>query len=433
MRFCVSIAAAMLAFARLAGAADAPTFNRDIAPILYRNCVTCHRPDNIAPFSLLTYDEAASRARAIASATERRYMPPWKPEPGYGDFEGTRRLTDAEIDTIQSWAAAGAPEGDRFSRPVPPSFSERWQLGTPDLVVKMPEPFTIPIHSHDVYQCFVLPLDLPEDKVVSAIEFRPGNRKAVHHSIFFMDTRGAGRWIDGGDAETGYRCFGGPGFAATGLGGWVPGATPMRLPDGVGRILRKGSDLVIQNHYHQTGSDNTDQSSVALYFSKLPVRNTVFGFPVGRPDLVIPAGDKRYRVASSFTTPVDLDVIGITPHMHLLGSEIRAWATLPDGSVKRMIWIKRWDFNWQGEYRYRRSQRLPKGTRIDVETFYDNSAENPRNPNTPPRLVQWGESTTDEMNVVFFQCQTANRLDEFTVMAEVVFQQPGWIGRVRAP
>ena len=429
-RLSVLMAAGLLAAVCLTFAADAPTFNRDVAPILYRNCVTCHRPDNIAPFSLLTYDDAAQRARAIAAATRSRYMPPWKPEPGHGDFEGVRRLTDAEIDIIQSWTAAGAPEGDRSARPTPPSFSERWQLGTPDLVLKMPEPFTIPIHGHDVYQCFVLRLNLSDDKVVSAIEFRPGNRQALHHSIFFMDTRGVGRWRDGGDEETGYRCFGGPGFAATGLGGWVPGATAIRLPDGVGRMLRKGSDLIIQNHYHPRGSDNTDQSSVALYFSKVPVQKTVFGFPVGKPDLVIPAGEKSHRVASSFVTPIDLDVIGITPHMHLLGSEVRVWATLPDGSVKRMIWIRRWDFNWQGEYRYKRVQHLPKGTRIDVETVYDNSADNPRNPNEPPKVVRWGESTTDEMNVVFFHCQTPNRLDELAVLSEVIFQQPAWLGLV---
>jgi hypothetical protein len=430
MRCCLLTAAAILASASLAVGADAPTFNRDVAPILYRNCVTCHRPDNIAPFSLLTYKSAAARARTIASATRRRYMPPWKPEPGHGDFEGVRRLTGFEIDTIQSWADAGAPEGDPSARPVPPSVGERWQLGTPDLIVKMQEPFKIPIHGHDVYQCFVVPLNLPEDKVISAIEFRPGNRKMLHHSIFFMDTRGVGRWRDGGDEDPGYKCFGGPGFTAIGLGGWVPGATPIRLPDGVGRVLRKGSDLVIQNHYHPQGADNIDQSSIALYFSKVPVQKTVFGFPVGKPDLVIPAGESRYRVASSFVTPIDLDVIGITPHMHLLGSEVRVWATLPDGSVKRMIWIKRWDFNWQGEYRYKRVQHLPKHTRIDVETFYDNSANNPRNPTERPRVVRWGESTTDEMNVVFFQCQTANRLDEWTVLSEVIFQQPAWLGLV---
>lgn len=405
-------------------AADAPTFNRDIAPILYRNCVSCHRPGDIAPFSLLTYADAAKRARAIASATKRRYMPPWKPEPDYGDFEGVRRLSQADIDTIEAWANSGAPQGDPSVRATPPKSTESWQLGPPDVVLKMPEPFAIPTGGHDVYQCFVLPLNLPEDRAVSAIEFRPGNRKTVHHSLFFVDRQGVGRWKDGGDEEPGYRCFGGPGFPPiTMLGGWVPGATATKLPNGVGRLVMKGSDLVIQNHYHPTGGEDTDQSSIALYFSKVPVQKTVFGFPIGRTDLVIPPGEKRYRVASSFVVPLDLEVIGITPHMHLLGSEVRVWATRPDGSVKPMVWIRRWDFNWQGEYRYKRPLQLPKGTRIDVETFYDNSADNPRNPNRPPQTVRWGESTTDEMNVVLIQCQTANRGDEFVVLTEVLSQQ----------
>ena len=410
-----------------ASAAEAPTFNHDIAPILYRHCTSCHRPGDIAPFPLLTYKDAATRADDIASATKTRYMPPWKPEPNYGDFQGVRRLTGTEIATIQSWAKAGAPQGDPSAPPKPPQFTDGWQLGRPDLVLTMPEPFTIPA-SHDIYQCFVLPLKLPEDKAVSAVEFRPGNRKILHHSIFFLDTRGAARWKDGGSPEPGYRCFGGPGFPASGMvGGWTPGATAAKLPSGVVRMLTKGSDLVIQNHYHPMGRNDTDQSSIALYFSKVPVQKTVFGIPVGTPDLVIPAGEKRYRVATSFVAPIDLDVIGITPHMHLLGSEMNARATLPDGSVEPMIWIRRWDFNWQGQYNYKRLLRLPKGTRIDVESFYDNSTGNPRNPNHPPQTVRWGESTTDEMNVVFIHCQTANPRDEFTVLAEVVFQQPAWI------
>lgn len=423
----VAIGLILIPYRVLAG--EVPTFNRDIASILYRNCASCHRPGDIAPFSLLTYADAARHAVAIASQTKRRFMPPWRPEPNFGDFEGVRRLTQAEIDTIQAWVNAGAPRGDPAARPKPPPFAEGWHLGTPDLVVKMPEPFTIPAHGHDVYQCFVLPLNLPEDREVSAIEFRPGNRKAVHHSIVFVDTRGVGRWKDGGDQEPGYRCFGGPGFQATlALGSWTPGAMPIRLPDGVGRILRKGSDLILQSHYHWSGPEDTDQSSIALYFSKVPIQKTVFGVPVGRPDLVIPAGSKRYRVASSFVTPIDLEVIDITPHMHLLGTEVRVWATLPNGSVKPMIWIKRWDFNWQGQYRYKRPVRLPRGTRIDVETFYDNSSDNPRNPNHPPQIVRWGENTTDEMNVVFIECQSANRWDQLTILTEVVFQQPAWVG-----
>ncbi len=427
MRLRLLLAISVLAILSDPAAAQVPTFNADVAPILYRHCVVCHRPGDIAPFSLVTYPDAAKRARLVASATQRRAMPPWKPEPDYGEFEGTRRLSDREIAMIEAWANAAAPEGDP-PRPSPPQFGDGWRLGQPDLVIKMPEPFVIPAEGHDIYQCFAVRLDLPEVKVLSAVEFRPGSRKAVHHSIFFVDARRVGRWRDGGSQEPGYRCFGGSGVSPTAmLGGWVPGATPGKLPDGVGTLLKKGADLVIQNHYHPTGRQETDQSAIALYFSKVPTHKTLFGIPVGQPDLVLPAGEKRYRVTSSYVTPIDLEVVGIMPHMHLLGSEIRVWATLPDGTVKPMIWIKRWDFNWQGQYRYRRPFQLPKGTRIDVESFYDNSADNPRNPNRPPKTVRWGESTTDEMNVVLIQCQTANPGHEMIALTDAVLQQPAWL------
>ena len=422
------LAVGLLTIAPSPATAQSLTFNADVAPILYRHCVACHRPGDIAPFSLLTYEDASPRSALIASATAEGRMPPWKPEPDYGDFHGVRGLTESEISTLQVWTKAGAPRGDTAPPSPPPAAEAGWRLGVPDRVLEMPAPFTIAAEGPDVYQCFVLPLDLAEDTVLSAVEFRPGNRQATHHSLFFMDARRIGRWRDGGSDEPGYRCFGGVGVLPTAMiGGWTPGATPGRLPEGVGRVLKKGSDLVIQNHYHPTGRPETDQSSVALYFSKTPVQKTVFAFPVGQPDLLIPAGARRHLVASSFVTPIDLEVIGLAPHMHLLGSEIRVSATLPDGSVAPMIWIKHWDFNWQGEHTYTTPLRLPKGTRIDVESFYDNSADNPRNPNRPPQPVRWGDSSTDEMNVVLISCQTPNAGDELTVLWDVALQQPAWV------
>ena len=191
--------------------AEPPTFTQDVAPILYRHCVECHRPGDIAPFSLLTYEDASRRAGLIASATSMHRMPPWKPEPDYGDFQGVRRLTDAEISTLSAWAMEGVLRGDPATLSAPPPSGERWRLGTPDRVVTMPAPFTIPAGGADIYQCFVLPLDLDEDRVLSAVDFRPGTRAATHHSVFFMDTRRIGRWRDGGSEEPGYRCFGGVG------------------------------------------------------------------------------------------------------------------------------------------------------------------------------------------------------------------------------
>src|SRR5579864_4227803 len=227
-----------------ATASSAPTFNKDIAPILYNNCAGCHRPGEVAPFSLLSYQDASKRAKLIATVTARRYMPPWKPEPGFGDFADPHRLTDEQIARIQQWADSGALEGDSTDKIEPPKFIEGWQLGTPDLIVQMPEAFTVPADGRDIYRCFVVPLNLTEDKSVAAVEFRPGNRKVVHHSILHLEQPGPDRRRDGADQRPGYNCFGGGGVGLEGgLGGWVPGQRPEFLPDGVARSLPKGSDL----------------------------------------------------------------------------------------------------------------------------------------------------------------------------------------------
>ncbi len=400
------------------------TFNKDIAPIIYKNCSSCHRPGEVAPFSLLTYSDAAKRATLIATVTAKRYMPPWKPEPGYGDFEDERRLNDKEIQLLSDWAKAGAPEGNAKDKPVPPQFQEGWQLGKPDLIVQMPEPYTVPAEGRDIYRCFVLPLNLTEDRYVSAIEFRPGNRKVVHHAILHTEEIGPARQRDAADPGPGYNCFGGGGGVTGegGLGGWAPGATPRFLPDGVARLVTAGSDLIVQNHYHPSGKSETDQSTVGIYFSKTPPTKTMLTLPLVVRNLAIPAGDPRYKVETSFTTPIPLHVSGISPHMHLLGKEMKVTAILPDGSERPMIWIKDWDFNWQGQYGYREPMELPAGTRIHMEAYYDNSSNNPRNPNDPPKLVRWGEQTTDEMSIAFIPVILTNPTDRRRLLTAFALQ-----------
>jgi hypothetical protein len=407
------------------------TFNKDVAPILYANCSSCHRPGEIAPFPLLSYQDAAKRARLIATVTARRYMPPWKPEPGFGDFADVHRLTDEQIAQIQDWANNGAPEGNAPDRIEPPKFTEGWQLGTPDLVVEMPQAFTVPADGRDIYRCFVVPLNLTEEKSVAAVEFRPGNRKIVHHSILHLEQPGTDRRRDGADGRPGYNCFGGGGVGVEGgLGGWVPGQRPEFLPDSVGRSVPRGADLVIQNHYHPSGKAETDRSSVGIYFSKQPPKRVVVTIPVASRNLYIPAGDSAYKVSASFTTPIQMEVTDVAPHMHLLGKQMKVTATLPDGSVRPMIWIKDWDFNWQGQYRFKDSVVLPAGTRVDMEATFDNSANNPRNPNDPPKFVRWGEQTTDEMAIVFLQCVTSNPGDRVTLFT-ALFQQMASLGGPR--
>jgi len=373
------------------------TFAKDIAPIIFNHCSTCHRPGQVAPFPLLSYADVKKRAKLIALVTQSRTMPPWKPEPGYGDFLGARRLSDEQVAMIQRWVEEGAPEGNPRDLPPAPHFSDAWSLGKPDLVVKMPEPFTVPADGPDVYHCFVVPISAPENQDVVAYEFRPSNPLVVHHAIVVEDAYGAARRLET-QPGAGYPCFGGFGFPVAGyLGIWTPGSIPHPEPEGVAKVLRKGSNLMVQVHFHPTGKTEKEQSTIALYFSKEPPRKIPEDFALGSMDIDIPAGDKHYKVADYAILPYDAVVLGIIPHAHKLCREIKAFATLPDGTQKPLLWIKDWDFNWQEQYQYARPISLPQGTRIDAEWIYDNSADNPNNPSHPPQRVTWGEQSTDEM------------------------------------
>jgi hypothetical protein len=386
-------------------------YTRDVAPILYKHCATCHRPGEIGPFSLMTYADAAKRSDFIKEVTSEGRMPPWKAEPQPLKFHNERRLSDAEKATLARWAETGAREGDSKDLPPPPKFADGWQLGEPDVVLKMAKPFTVRASGRDVYRCFVIPIPIDEDKTVSAVEFRPGNPKVVHHAIFYLDALGQARRKD--RDGTGYEGFGGPGILPSGgLGGWAPGSMPRFLPEDVGLYLKKGSDLVLQVHYHPSGKEETDQSMLGVYFTKKPAAKTATGIAIASRNLYIPAGQKDHRVKSrSGELPVDVNVIAVTPHMHLIGREMTVTAALPDGGKTQLISIKQWDFNWQGAYGFEKPVRLPKGTVIHVEAAYDNSRDNPQNPSDPPRPVRWGEQTTDEMCIAFVQVTADSKED----------------------
>jgi len=402
--------------------ASTPTFSETIAPILYDKCVTCHRPGEAAPFPLITYSDVQKHGRQIAKVTASRYMPPWHATHGYGEFADERRLTDDEIATIGEWVAKGMPAGDAAKMPKLPQFPEGWHLGTPDLVIKMPTPFEVPASGADVYRNFAVPTGVTEDKWVRAIEFRPSARKAVHHVLFAYDATGAAAKADGRDGKPG---FGGMGTAGVGgvaggsgpLGGWAVGATPQFFPQGVALSLPKGSDVVLQMHFHPTGKPETEQSSIGIYFAdKAPERRlwslqvpALFGFGAG---IDIAAGDKSYTIEDSLTVPVDVKAFSIAAHAHYIAKEMKATATLPDGKTQPLLWIQDWDFNWQDRYTYKSPLALPKGTRIDVRIVYDNSAENPHNPSASPKRVQWGEQSFDEMGSVLIAVQAAQKDDE---------------------
>ncbi len=390
---------ALITATQLSGA-TAPTYNRDIAPILYQNCAMCHRPGEVAPFSLLTYQDTAKRAALIAAITKARVMPPWKPKPGYGDFRDARRLTDDQIALIQKWAGNGAPEGDPATKPKPPVFTNGWQIGQPDKIVTIPAKFAVPADSPDQYRCFVIPMDLDKDVYVSAIEFRPDDRRTVHHALVFTDPRHEGRRLAEGSADGGYTCFGGPGFAGGSIGGWAPGFVANKPVAGYATPLPKGTDLVIQIHYHPSGKPEQDQSSLGLFYGDPPTHGRT-AVIISNRQIDIAPGDSHYIVKAEITTPSDAELIRVTPHAHYLCKEMKIDAHLPDGSVTPLIWIRDWDFNWQSAYTYASPIKLPKGTRVEMEYTYDNSEGNPRNPSHPPIRVTYGEQTADEMGLAF--------------------------------
>ncbi|HLI84778.1 MAG TPA: cytochrome c [Bryobacteraceae bacterium] len=411
----------LFALSGAAAVAATPTYNQEIAPILYQNCAGCHRPGEVAPFSLLTYEDAAKRAALIATITQKRVMPPWKAEPGYGNFRDARRLSDEQIALIGQWAASGAPEGEG-PKPVPPKFTEGWQLGKPDRVVTIPTKFSVPAGGPDVYRCFVISLNLDRDTYIGAMEFRADSRRTVHHALVFADPMGQGRKLAAGSPDGGYNCFGGPGFLGGLVAGWAPGITPRKPTPGFATVLRKGTDLVVQIHYHPSGAPAQDQSSLGLFYTQAPTRGRAL-FLVNDRDIDIPAGDSHYVIKASRTLPQDAEVVGITPHAHYLCKDMKVNAYLPDGSVKPLIWIKDWDFNWQGAYTYADPVKLPKGTRVELQYTYDNSDKNPRNPAHPPVRVTWGEQTTNEMGLAFLVLAFPTPADALSFQRAAFFER----------
>jgi len=344
-----------------------------VPAILQRHCSACHA---------WTAGETKALAPAIAKAVETRAMPPWKVSAPVGIWKNERRLTPAEIASISAWAKNPRAARDIVSTRTPPP--------EPDLVVTMPEPFSIPAHSHDLYQCFAIPVKLPANRWVRAIDFRPGNASVVHHALVFA----------GKPEKRSYPCFGAPGFIpARGLGGWSPGNGLGEFPPGTAALLPANTDVVIQIHYHShTGRDEADRSSVALYFAEGPPEKQLLDIALGSTAIDIPAGAPAHRVRDYFTVPVDVWLLGVIPHMHHVGKKVRGWA---DGRL--LFEIRDWDFNWQDRYWYKKPILLKAGTRLEAEFVYDNSIANPRNPSNPPKRVTWGFGIEDEMAGLHFQ------------------------------
>ena len=402
-------------------AAAAPvTFTGDVAPIVFGSCVSCHRPEGSAPFSLVTYSDVRAQADRIVDATSRRIMPPWKPEPGHGEFAGERRLTDAQIATIRRWRDDGAVEGDRSALPPLPAWSGRWLLGEPDLVVQT-DMYTLRASGDDMYRNFVLPVPVTGTRYIKAWQFLPGNSRVVHHATMQFDTAGTARRLDAQDPEPGYE-----GLVPHGVQGpdgyfldWGPGHSPYVAPEGMAWPLRQGTDLMMMLHLRPSGKPERVQATLGLYFSDAPPSRTPTLIRLTRQHMDIPPGEPRYVVTDSFRLDVDVDAYTVQPHAHYLAREVRGVATLPDGTERPLIYIRNWEFDWQGVYHYARPLHLPAGTTLRMEIVYDNSAGNPHNQHMPPRRVTYGQRTTDEMAELWFQVVARTPADRETLSRAV--------------
>ncbi|MBS1816760.1 MAG: tetratricopeptide repeat protein [Acidobacteria bacterium] len=389
------------------------TFAKDIAPIVHAKCGVCHRPGGAAPFSLLTYASARGHATQMALLTRSGVMPPWQADGDYGgEFVGQPRLTPEEVDLFQRWQADGAPEGDRALTPVPPEWTEGWQLGKPDLIVTTP-PYTLQADGTDSFRVFVIKLPVSVMKYVRGMEFKPGNPRVVHHANIRIDHTDASRKFDEAEPGPGYS-----GLIANSAVypdghflGWTPGQVPPLLPKGLAWRLEPNTDLVVELHMQPSGREEPVQASVGFYFTSDPPERTPAMLRLGRQSIDIPPGEKEYVITDSFVTPVDVEVQAVQPHAHYRAKEIVGFANLPDGSVRPLIHIRRWDFRWQHVYRYVTPFWLPKGTRLQMRYTYDNSPENPRNPDQPPRRVYWGQRSSDEMGDLWIQVLTRTDRD----------------------
>lgn len=408
------------------------TFSEHIAPIIYNNCTNCHREGEIGPMPFTNYDQVAAWGAMIGYVTEIKYMPPWKADPEYSRFLDERFLTDEEIQLIKSWVDNGMPQGDPNLEPDLPEFPEGSQVGEPDLVLSFAESYTHYGGNEDEYRIFVLPTNLTEDKDIATMELRPGNPRIVHHALFTYDDSGTGQMND--DAEPGYGYNGFGGFGVAGVfnkqfPGYVPGARPRKYPEGTGQLLPAGSDLLIQMHYAPVPFPEQDSSVVNIFFKDEPVTRYVqqqvmlpFGGILIDGPFVIPPGQVR-SFHGVYTTPQKVSLLGIGPHMHLLGQSWEVYAVAPNGDTTNLIRIPEWDFNWQGGYFFEGYQVIEAGSEIHAIATYDNTADNPLNPNNPPAWVSWGEGTSDEMFYLPFFFVSYQEGDEDVVFDETTDTQ----------
>lgn len=394
-----------------------PTFTRDVAPILYRNCVGCHSAGGPGPFALIEYDDVRDHASQIVEITGKRIMPPWLPVAGHGRFVGERRLADAEIATLAAWVEAGRLAGDPADLPQLPAgvalAEGGWRLGPPDVVLELDQSYTLAAEGADVYRNFVLHVPAAADGWIAAVELQPGDPKVVHHAVMRVDRTGASARRDAADPEVG---FSGMDFAGAVMPdgrfvGWTPGRAPDPPQPARAFRLVEGSDVVLQVHLRPSGKPETIRPRIGLHLSPRPATRHALAMELSSTDIDLPPGAKDVVVEDHYEVPTDVYVVSVYPHAHYLGRHLQGWADLPDGTKKWLIEIDDWNFDWQEQYRLAEPLRLPAGSTIRMRYTYDNSADNPRNPSRPPVHVRHGAESTDEMAELILEIEPANPQD----------------------
>ncbi len=385
-----------------------PTFAKDVAPILQRNCQACHRPGEGGPFSLLSYDEVRPMAPSIKRVVQQKTMPPWFADPQYGHFANERALSAKEISTMVAWVNAGAPEGNPKDLPPPVNFVEGWGIPKPDVIFQLPRPFQIPASGVVEYQYMIVPTGFTEDKWVQMAEARPTNRPMVHHIIAYVREPGSsyfkdqkpGVFFEAPPAKTDENTDTSA-LPSDFLVGYAPGQPAEILPPGQAKLIKAGSDIVLEVHYMPMGTATTDQARVGLVFAKEPPRERVLTLSAVNGTFKIPPGDPNYRVDASFEVATELKLAGLHPHMHTRGKDFEYRIVFPNGETQTILRVPHYNWRWQLWYNLAEPMVLPKGTKIECTAHFDNSADNPENPD-PTKTVIWGQQSWDEMMVGFF-------------------------------
>jgi Flp pilus assembly protein TadD len=429
--FLIALVSATVTFAQTpaapanAATKDSPTWSHQIAPILYNNCTTCHHTGGAGPFSLLTYDDARRWSAQILTVTQSRFMPPWLPEPGYGDFADNRRLSAEDLTNIKRWVNASMPEGNAAEAPTPPKYTSEWQLGPPDLILTAPESFQVPADGQDLFRNFIYPIPVTRTRYVRAMEILPGNARVVHHANILIDRTAELRRQHPNDWKAGI-----PGMELeVGSGDrfdpdshflfWKPDTPAVIEPPGMPWRVDPGNDLILNTHLKPTGRVETVQPRIGLYFTdKPPTRQPMLLQLEHDAALNIPAGDSNFVVEDQLRLPIAVYALGVYPHAHYRGKRLEAWSVAPDGKRTPLILIKDWDIDRQSVYSYRKPLPLPAGSVLHMRYVYDNSAANPRNPASPPIRVKAGNRSTDEMGHLWLQVLPVHPMERSAVGKE---------------